>query len=467
MRFYEILNEGGSGLAPKVLASFAKIQGGTFPRQEILINKVRKGDDFLTTDEDEDGNYIKVKIDKSILPELEKAFNSREEGSSGSMNFPTDFPLVGGGTIRGSKLAKTGEFGGTAGGDKINRGELAEGWHALAAFVRIITRPSKDITIQDLLPFIPKIKNGQEYVAEPKEVDSDVVDKFTLYIALKKGTWDAFQQPEKALADKVFKKLAQVIVDDANKDTGRYADDYASNNKVDAVDIVGDGVSGETQTKTDIVFKYKGETVKVRGYSIKAGDVAQIHQVAGGGVDQTKAGFANPQERYRILADEVFGVNGRALIADISGAKNEIILAASTNDYQGRAKAQNIAYAEAAKSLKQKLSTDTGDKKFLQTFVAGLKYMLRRDEEGVLLKQFSEKGTYILDAELLNKLYEEEGFDLDVKLGKQGNGLPYIDIFDVASKLNLLRIRTYKAKEYLRNYYEKGKLFSQLTRIRA
>jgi hypothetical protein len=453
MRFYQILNE--ATLTPAVLKSIDSKSKQL--RYVILINKIKAGGEFLT----KDGQ--KIKIDQSILPELE------EHAKTGFTKFPSTFqlPLIGGGSITSGKLEKTVDFGGQSGGDKFNRGELAEGWHALAAFVRLIKRPSEDITYQDLIQFLPRIQNEKAFTITAKETENPkIADEFSLFIALKPGTWAAFTKPELAQKDKVMSKLINTIIADANKDTARYADDYASNNKVDSIEIVGDGVSGETTTKSDIIFKNKGEVVKVRPYSIKAGSVKQIHQVGGGGIDSKNAAYATPEERYRILADDVFGVNGRASLADISGAKEAIIKAASTDDFDGRVKAQNIAYGEATRSLSRKLSTDAGDRKFLKTLVVGLKYMLQRDEPEVILKQFDVKGTHILDGRKLDGLFEQ-GFDLDVKKGSQAGGLPYIDIFDAKTKANLLRIRTYNSKGYLRNYFEKGPLFVQLTQIRG
>ena len=67
----------------------------------------------------------------------------------------------------------------------FNAGEVAEGIHAIAAFVRLITRPSKQIQLSDLYPIVNTIENGKTLVLQAKEVDSNIADEFRVTLSLK------------------------------------------------------------------------------------------------------------------------------------------------------------------------------------------------------------------------------------------------------------------------------------------
>lgn len=347
----------------------------------------------------------------------------------------------------------------------FNRGEQAEGYHALAAFVRFVARPTRDITLEEVVSWIPKVKNGVTKVVKVKDAENkELADEFHVTIALKPDQWKAFQRPDIVLQDKQMSKIAQNVIDDANSETGRRADDYATNGRYDIVRIIGDGVSGETETKTDIEFENEIDK-KYRGYSIKAGTVKQIHQVGGGAVSGAKA--VSPEERWNIIANELFGVHGREQIADISSSKEQYLNVCNNNSVECRLAGQKLAYDAATKSFNEKLSSDDKEKSFIKSFARALKYFQARDDDKILLKQFTgtKAGTYILDPKRLDKLHKL-GFDLIATYGEDNKELPYIDIIDKDTGDNLVRFRTYMdGKGYIRNYIEKGPLWKKVTNI--
>ena len=370
-------------------------------------------------------------------------------------------------------VAKTiykGAITGAAAADKgkldFNRGEITEGYHALAAFVRLQARPTRDITLEEVIKWIPKIDNGVTFKLPVTDAENpDLADEFHVTISLKPGTWAAFQNPTEALKDPETLAIAKDVVDDANDETGRRADVYATNGRYDLVRVIGDGVSGETETKTDINFENETEK-KYRGYSIKAGSTDQIHQVGGGAVSDARGRKkSTPEERFRILQDELFGVHGLARLADLSKAKAEYLKAARDESLQGRLAAQEIAYRAAVDSINNNLNTDTEEKVFVKTLAKALKFFLARDDDSILLKQFSGKGTFILDPKKFDELHDE-GLDLVAEyVGGKAN--PEIVIKDQFTDKALVTFRTYKASSgYMRNYIEKGELFKELTDIK-
>lgn len=369
-------------------------------------------------------------------------------------------------------VAKTifkGAITGAAAADKgkldFNRGEVSEGWHALAAFVRLIARPSREITLDDVIKYIPNVENGKTYKLPVTDVENkELSDEFHVTISLKPKQWAAFKNPTDVLKDREMKKIVSDIIADANQDTGRRADVYATNGKYDLVRVIGDGVSGETETKTDINFENETEK-KFRGYSIKAGTTSQIHQVGGGAVKDSKKGKkATPEQRYTILQDELFGVHGKARIADISEAREEYLKAAQDESVEGRLHAQEIAYRAAVASINSNLENDDEEKSFIRTLTVALKYFQSRDDDRILLKQFTGKGVYILDPKRFDTLHEK-GLDL-VAQYVDNKANPEIEILDAKSNKTLVRFRTYKSSSgYMRNYIEKGELFVELTNI--
>lgn len=368
-----------------------------------------------------------------------------------------------------AKAIFKGAITGAAAADKgkvdFNRGEVAEGWHALAAFVRLIARPSKNISLDDVKKYIPNVENGKTYKLPVTDVDNkELSDEFHVTISLKPKQWAAFKQPDEVLKDREMSKIVSDIVLDANSETGRRADVYATNGKYDLVRVVGDGVSGETETKTDINFENETEK-KFRGYSIKAGTTSQIHQVGGGAVkDSTKGKKATPEQRFNILQDDLFGVHGRARIADISQAKQEYLEAAQDESIQGRLLAQETAYRAAVADINQKLQDDDDEKSFVRTLAVALKYFQSRDDDTILLKQFTGKGVYILDPKRFDTLHEK-GLDLVAQyVDTKAN--PELEILDAKTNKVLITFRTYKSSSgYMRNYIEKGPLFVDLTNL--
>ena len=346
----------------------------------------------------------------------------------------------------------------------FNRGEVAEAYHALAAFVRFVARPTRDITLDDVVSWIPKLENGVTYDLKVTDAENkELADEFWVTVSLKPEQWAAFKQPEAVLADKPFAKIVADIITDANKETGRRADKYATNGRYDLVRVIGDGVSGETETKTDIEFENETES-KYRGYSIKVGSVKQIHQVGGGAISGARK--ASAEERYNILQDELFGVHGRFRIADISDAKVAYMKAAQDESVEGRLRAQAIGYKAAVESINNFIKTDDDEKKYVQLLAKAFKFFQARDDDRILLKQFTgtKKGTYILDPKRFDKLHQQ-GLNL-VAVYDEAKENPEMAIIDQDSNKRLVTFRTYKTADgYMRNYIEKGDLWKELTNI--
>lgn len=342
----------------------------------------------------------------------------------------------------------------------FNAGEVAEGVHATAAFVRLCKRPSEPITLADLYPTIAKLNNGQTYIANPHEISSDIADEFHLTVSLKPKQWDAFKELDKIAGYNKIATVIKNIIDDANEESGRYATLYSKNGKFDLVRVIGDGVSGETETKTDINFENETSR-KFKGYSIKAGSTNQIHQVGAG------KGTLTPDERFDVLNNDLFGVHGKARLIDIDSVRSRFVELWESGQQK---EAYRTAYQEAVDRFNDILKTDKQEEEFVKNLITALKFWMRRDEEGVVLKQFTgtKEGTYILDAEKLHELEKQDNLNIVAQMASTAD--PTLRVGDPKTRKVLfeIRLKTEKKKDgslYFRNLINKGKLFVALTNV--
>jgi hypothetical protein len=344
-----------------------------------------------------------------------------------------------------------------AGTVNINKGELAEGYHAASAFARLIKRPLDNINVDDVLRIIDRLENGKTLVlTEPEIVNTQIADRFEITIRLKPEMWSAFKDHETVAK---MGRIMDSIITDANHETSRFAQRFATNEKYDVARVVGDGVSDETTKKTDVSFENEREQ-KFKGFSIKT-LTKQVHQVGGGAVvDSKRAKKATPEERFNILAHYLFAVDGRFVLANIEPIKPQFLKARSIE------KMQQLAYQAAASLLNKNLQSRDREKKFLRTLIGALKYWMGRDDPNIQIKQFTDKGAFILDPNKIDSLIDNNKLDLTATYSVTDN-LPKITIVDTVSGGTLVSIRTYRnSKGYIRNYIEKEKLWSELTMVK-
>jgi hypothetical protein len=379
-----------------------------------------------------------------FLPNQDQQINSLDDILVGVLNGHTvEIPAR---WIHKSSAIKNLHKGKGTGELDVNKGEVAEGFHAVAAFARLIKRPSIPITVNDVIKIINRIDNNKLLILKKKEIENDIADEFHLTVALKPGSWAALKDPRTI---EEMGKIFTSIITDANQETSKFADRFATNQRFDRVRVIGDGVSEESLRKTDVRFENESEK-KFADFSLKVGTTPQIHQVGGG------KKTASAEERFEILQNNLFNVDGRFPLADISFAKTDFVRAKT------RDQAQEIAYKAAVRSLNANLRSDDQEKSFLQNLVGALKYWAARTDPNVKLKQFTTKGTMILDINRIDQLLADD--QLDLYAYYDPGATPRIVIGDSHSGKDLVVFRTKRSENgYLRNYIEKGKLFVDLT----
>ena len=362
-------------------------------------------------------------------------------------------------TFPAKKVYKSNEIKTLAGSvSNINKGELVEGYHAAAAFARLIKRPLNDITIDDVLNIISKLENGKPLVLKEKEVDSTIADRFELTIKLKPGSWDALKNPN--TVEEIGTIIDSIIID-ANQETARYAEKFATNQRYDVARVIGDGISEESSSKTDVSFENEAEQ-KFAGYSLKVGTNKQVHQVgAGATADTAKSKKATPAQRFYIVSQKLFAVDGKFPIANIESVKPQFLQAATPEEMQ------QIAYQAAVDSLNANLQTDDQEKQFMRTLVGAMQYWMGRDDPDIKVKQFTTSGTSILDPRKINSLIDNDQIDLVATYSLGASDLPKVTISDKNTNEKLVSIRTYRTESgYIRNYIEKEPLWVKLTLLK-
>ena len=344
-------------------------------------------------------------------------------------------------------------------GSKIqNKGEVAEGLLGCATLAKLISRTGKDIEVKDVINIIGQLKGGRTSGTVTKtvdEVESNITDKFILSVSLKVNAYKDFTDIEKVkglMADEL-----QSIVDYTNDSVNRYSSFFSKNGRPDVVEIISDGVSNETGSKTDVQMIYNDKNgkrvVKHFDLSVKTGDVGQFGQMGGGSQeDSLETRFQFVQSMW-----QEFGVN-------IEPVKQGFIGSDDITEAYGK------AYSYASSTLADMLKGQNQQKEseVLKNLIDGIKHFATLKDDRVKLVQFTKKGYYVLDFKKLTKLYNNKDIDLSTKYEVGRSGLPKVVIFNAIDGKEFFQIRMYRAETgYVRNYIEKKPLMKDITKVRG
>jgi hypothetical protein len=338
-------------------------------------------------------------------------------------------------------------------GKITNRGETSEGILGAAMFAKFVKRePGEDIgtvtpaDIGDVLDSLKKTGEDQ-YEVEVEDYDNEHADRITFVLRLKTGPYQDLMDPAKRtlLTSEYASAAAYVNTSDAE----RYSRYFYINGRADQITIMADGVTGETEQKTDVwvyVADEDGQPRKLRlNTSLKVGGVPQFGQVSG-----------TSEETQQTLWN-YFGVNiDPSLPAFRKATKADDPRAAFEKVYQ-----------YAAKQLDRELKNATAEQEasIINSIAQGITHFATLGDPKVELVDFSQGGFKILR---FNKLKEKLQ---TMNLAATYNGSktwPEVNIHERGNPDNrLLKIRTKKETKpkgiYLRNLIEKGPLLEKLT----
>ena len=339
-------------------------------------------------------------------------------------------------------------------GKITNRGETSEGILGAAMFAKFVKRePGEDIgtvTPADIGGVLYSLKKTGEdqYEVEVEDYDNEHADRVTFVLRLKTGPYQDLMDPAKRslLASEYSSAAAYVNSSDAE----RYSRYFYINGRADQITIMADGVTGETEQKTDVwvyVADEDGNPRKLRlNTSLKVGGIGQFGQVSGDS-EQTQQTLWN-----------YFGV-------DVAPALDDFKSVLKNN---GARDAFKQVYEYAADQMDQELrnASPKDEANIINSIATGITHFATLGDPKVELVDFSDGGFKILRFNnLVNKL---KNIDLEATY-IDSLTWPEVIIHERGNPKNrLLKIRTKienkpKGGIYLRNLIEKGPLLEKLT----
>ncbi len=358
-----------------------------------------------------------------------------------------------------SYLLKTAEFGGTAKKETgvANRGELAEGVLGAATFARIAKRPGKPITYDEVLKVIQSLPKTDTGGSISKNVKTGgVTDKITLTVRLGANTYADLIDTQKLTSDALMNSYIKSTVQFVNDYTRLYANFFEQNGRPDEVEIVSDGVSENTDRKTDVYMIYVDETgnrqLKHFDISLKAGTVKQFGQVGyGRSTSPIENRFAKVMELFT-----QFGVDQNSFTFRPEQFQDDDSVALIRD-----------LYKQAVSLINRNLGTDKKEYNYLEQLAQGVTYFATSNDPTVKLLQLDKGRYFVLDfKKLLPKLRD---IDLQAHYAETSAGDPIVRIHDKNNPKTsgrLLQIRTKNDNGYIRQILEKEPLLKKLISVR-
>jgi len=242
----------------------------------------------------------------------------------------------------------------------------------------------------------------------------------------------------------------------ANSITVRqWADLVYTNRRYDKIEIISDGLSGQTTTKVDVRVKITDDEGNLRpvniNVSLKAGDVKQFGQLGGTEFSDLVQFFNN-----------LFGIGN--------------ILNQHSNRYEQMTKvnhqydeALRFLYGEVQRTLTARLASAATSANLMNIVGNGINYYATLNEENVQLVQLNNSEAKIYQFQGVGERLQNYAYESRLSYSGEKR-LPQIDINNSDGKL-LLRIRVKgenkrdrngRSYTYFRNYVEKGEFLGDL-----
>lgn len=334
-----------------------------------------------------------------------------------------------------------------------NRGEIAEGILGAAMFAKFTARETGTgigtVATKDVWNVIYNLKqsNTDEYSIDVKDSGSKIADHITFVLRLKSAPYAALTDPKQ---HPDFQELVDSATSYINSSHAtRYSRYFYTNGKADVIRVVSDGVSGETERKTDIeleILDHKTKQMK-RGklsISLKVGPVKQFGQV--GGIE-----FASMKKLW-----SMFGINVDALESHYTEMYNE-----------NPVEALGAMYAKIADYIAMQVDGDDDVKEYdlIKNVADAITYFATLNDPGVSIVQLGSKGKYKI---LRFNALESKLRQIDLTSEYIGTKtMPELQIKDANSGKVLITVRAKNefkedGSSYVRNIIEKGPLLDDV-----
>lgn len=334
-----------------------------------------------------------------------------------------------------------------------NRGEIAEGILGAAMFAKFAARESSSeigsVSTQQVWDVIYNLKqsNADEYSIDIKDSNSTTADHIVFVLRLKSAAYAALTDPKQHPDFQELVDSATAYVNSSH--ASRYSRYFYNNGKADVIRVISDGVSGETERKTDVeleVLDHKTKQMK-RGklsISLKVGPVKQFGQVGG-------AEFSSMKKLWNM-----FGI-------DVTTLEPHYVTMYEENPV----KALGALYAKVADFIANQVSGDDSGEEYdlIKSVSDAINYFATLNDPGVSIVQLGTKGRYkILRFNALESKLRQ--IDLTSEY-VDTKAMPELKIKDANTGKVLITIRAKNefkddGTSYVRNYIEKGPLLDDV-----
>jgi hypothetical protein len=213
------------------------------------------------------------------------------------------------------------------------------------------------------------------------------------------------------------------------------------NRRCNTVDVVADGITNSTKSKTDVEVFIDSDKVDIN-VSLKVGDVAKFGQIRG-------ADYETIKDMWQAFIDVRFNKDVESEY--YKKLKKDIVSAAS------------IGYEHAASEFNKLIQSKK--KKLIHSLINGIRYHATRHDDTVVMVRLKSGKATAHDVTYLERSLYTIPLVARVTYSSKGK-FPYPTmIIENSSGERLVQIRMLMDDDIIKNYVEKGPLLDKLTEI--
>lgn len=329
---------------------------------------------------------------------------------------------------------------------KYNLGDMAEGVVGAAIVARFIykNRNINERQVFGVLRSMPpgKPKSGKKGLETTKDFKSanenpKVMDDVNFYLSLAEVNMTALLLPGNEDLIRPYVRSAVRYANSTN--VRKWSKLLYENNRYDKIEVVSDGLGGQTTTKVDVFVKVDGKPIDIQ-VSLKAGDVKQFGQVSG-------VEFAKQEK----LWETTFGYK-----SDIAGLKTKYEEFVTANQVP---QAVSLVYNKVAAEFNKDMSTNKKNE-VIRSLAESIKYFATLNEDNVVLLQVANDAAKLYSFDNIADGLKNLRLQAQVTFGK--TGLPTLLIINADTGQPIIQYRVKQefkpdGSPYVRNYVEKQK----------
>lgn len=328
---------------------------------------------------------------------------------------------------------------------KYNLGDMSEGVVGAAIAARFIYK-NRNITAQQVYGVIKAMPPASNYPGKKgkyternfnsKNEKKDINDTVRFYLSLAEVNMAALQDPSNASIIRPYVLSAVRYANSTN--VKKWSKLLYENGKQDYIEVLSDGLSGQTSTKVDVSVKVNNQPIDIK-VSLKAGDVKQFGQVSG-----------VEWEKQVKLWETSFGYGN-----DIAGLKKQYEDLVTQNQ---AAQAVTLVYNKVVNMFNRDMRT-TKRTEIIRTWSQSIKYFATLNEDNVTLLQVANDAAKLYSFDQIEEALGDTQLAATITMGKTGLPTLFINTADGVPLIQYRVKQEFKpdGSPYIRNYVEKQK----------